>query len=136
MGHVTVLQLRGPMGLHVLQWCHPMLACAKRTSYCTRIITLYGAQKVDSGPRMVQVIVCLQIVTIVSRVFVSYTQCLQFRVHTCQSHNTYINNKNSELGCPQHVIHSNSTNQYNTNKIKTIYKQLVALVRMIRQRIL
>ena len=42
VGHVTVLQLRGPMGLRVLQWCHPMLACAKRTSYCTRIITLYG----------------------------------------------------------------------------------------------
>ena len=37
------------MGLHVLQWCHPMLACAKRTSYCTQIITLYGAWKVDSG---------------------------------------------------------------------------------------
>ena len=41
--HVTVLQLRGPMGLRVLQWCHPMLACAKRTSYCTQTITLYGA---------------------------------------------------------------------------------------------
>ena len=52
MGHVTVLQLRGPMGFRVLQWCHPMLACAKRTSYCTRIITLYGARKVDSGPRI------------------------------------------------------------------------------------
>ena len=50
MGHVTVLLLRGPMGLCVLQWCHPMLACAKRKSYCTRIITLYGARKVDSGP--------------------------------------------------------------------------------------
>ena len=50
-GHVTVLQLHGPMGLRVLQWCHPMLACTKRTSYCTRIITLYGAWKVDSGPR-------------------------------------------------------------------------------------
>ena len=48
---MTVLQLRGPMGLRVLQWCHPMLACAKGTSYCTRIITLYGAWKVDSGPR-------------------------------------------------------------------------------------
>ena len=48
-GHVTVLQLHGPMGLRVLQWCHPVLACA-RTSYCTRIITLYGARKVDSGP--------------------------------------------------------------------------------------
>ena len=40
-----------PMGFRVLQWCHPMLACAKRTSYCTRIITLYGAWKMDSGPR-------------------------------------------------------------------------------------
>ena len=50
VGHVMVLQLHGPMGLHVLQWCHPMLACTKRTSYCTRIITLYGAWKVDSGP--------------------------------------------------------------------------------------
>ena len=51
-GHMTVLQLRGPMGFRVLQWCHPMLAYAKRTSYCTRIITLYGAWKVDSGPRI------------------------------------------------------------------------------------
>ena len=50
-GHMTVLQLHGPMGFRVLQWCHPMLACAKGTSYCTRIITLYGAWKVDSGPR-------------------------------------------------------------------------------------
>ena len=40
VGHVTVLQLRGPMGLCVLQWCHPMWALAKRASYCTRIITL------------------------------------------------------------------------------------------------
>ena len=40
MGHVTVLQLRGPMGLRVLQWCHPMWALVKRASYCTRIITL------------------------------------------------------------------------------------------------
>ena len=52
-GHMTVLQLCGPMGLHVLQWCHPMLAYAKRTSYCSQIITLYNAQKVDSGPRTV-----------------------------------------------------------------------------------
>ena len=37
-GHMTVLQLRGPMGFRVLQWCHPMLACAKRTSCCTRIM--------------------------------------------------------------------------------------------------
>ena len=25
-GHMTVLQLSGPMASHVLQWCHPMLA--------------------------------------------------------------------------------------------------------------
>ena len=49
-GHMTMLQLHGPMGLCVLQWCHPMLACATTTSYCTRITTLYGAWKVDSGP--------------------------------------------------------------------------------------
>ena len=49
-GHVTVLQLCGPMGLRVLQWCHPMLACAKRTSYCTQIITLYGARKSGFRP--------------------------------------------------------------------------------------
>ena len=48
---MTVLQLRGSMGLRVLQWCHPTLAYAKRASYCTRIITLYGARKGDSGPR-------------------------------------------------------------------------------------
>ena len=39
-GHMTVLQLCGPMGFRVLQWCHPVLACTKRTSCCTRIITL------------------------------------------------------------------------------------------------
>ena len=44
-GHMTVLQLCGPMGFRVLQWCHPMLAHAKRTSYCTWMITLYGARK-------------------------------------------------------------------------------------------
>ena len=43
-GHMTVLQL------HVLQWCHPMLARTKRTSCCTQIITLLGTRKVDSGP--------------------------------------------------------------------------------------
>ena len=42
---MTVLQLRGPMGFRVLQWCHPMPVQAKRTSYCTRMITLYGARK-------------------------------------------------------------------------------------------
>ena len=44
-GHMTVLQLRGPMAFRVLQWCHPMLASTKRTSCCTRIITLYGTRK-------------------------------------------------------------------------------------------
>ena len=44
-GHMTVLQLRGPMAFCVLQWCHPMLASTKRTSCCTRMITLYGARK-------------------------------------------------------------------------------------------
>ena len=44
VGHVTMSQLHGPMGFCVLQWCHPMLACIKRTSYCTWIITLYGAR--------------------------------------------------------------------------------------------
>ena len=48
---MTMPQLHGPMGLCVLQWCHPMLAYIKRTSYCTQMITLYGARKVDSGPR-------------------------------------------------------------------------------------
>ena len=45
VGHMTVLQLCGPMGFCVLQWCHPMLVLAKRTNYCTRMITLYGARK-------------------------------------------------------------------------------------------
>ena len=40
VGHVIVPQLRGPMGLHVLQWCYPMWVLVKRASYCTRIITL------------------------------------------------------------------------------------------------
>ena len=44
-GHMTVLHLRGLMGFHVLQWCHPMLASTRRTSRCTRIITLYGTRK-------------------------------------------------------------------------------------------
>ena len=44
-GHMTVLQLRGLMEFRVLQWCHPMLASTRRTSCCTRIITLYGTQK-------------------------------------------------------------------------------------------
>ena len=44
-GHMTVLQLCGPMAFHVLQWCHPMLASTTRTSCCTWMITLYGARK-------------------------------------------------------------------------------------------
>ena len=44
-GHMTVLQLCRLMEFHVLQWCHPMLASTTRTSCCTRMITLYGAQK-------------------------------------------------------------------------------------------
>ena len=44
-GHMTVLQLHGPMAFHVLQWCHPVLASTMRTSCCTRMITLYGARK-------------------------------------------------------------------------------------------
>ena len=46
--HMTVLQLRGPMGFRVLQWCHPMLACAKNK-------LLYPDHHLiwclDSGPR-------------------------------------------------------------------------------------
>ena len=45
MGHMTVLQLCGLMEFRVLQWCHPMLASTRRTSCCTRIITLYGTLK-------------------------------------------------------------------------------------------
>ena len=44
-GHMTVLQLRGPMAFRVLQWCHPVLASTTRTSCCTQMITLYGARK-------------------------------------------------------------------------------------------
>ena len=44
-GHMTVLQSCGLMEFRVLQWCHPMLASTRRTSCCTRIITLYGTRK-------------------------------------------------------------------------------------------
>ena len=44
-GHMTVLQSCGLMEFRVLQWCHPMLASTRRTSCCTRIITLYGTLK-------------------------------------------------------------------------------------------
>ena len=81
-GHVTMPQLHGPMGLHVLQWCHPMLACIKRTSYCTRMITLYGARKVDSGPRILQMWIQFGItqlielsIAITDQVKVAYMQC-------------------------------------------------------------
>ena len=42
---MTVLQSCGLMEFHVLQWCHPMPASTRRTSCCTRIITLYGTRK-------------------------------------------------------------------------------------------
>ena len=45
MGHMTVLQSCGLMEFHVLQWCHPMPASTRRTSCCTKIITLYGTLK-------------------------------------------------------------------------------------------
>ena len=44
-GPMTLLQLCGLMEFRVLQWCHPMLASTRRTSCCTRIITLYGTRK-------------------------------------------------------------------------------------------
>ena len=44
-GHMTVLQLCRLMEFRVLQRCHPMLASTRRTSCCTRIITLYGTRK-------------------------------------------------------------------------------------------
>ena len=44
-GHMTVLQSCGLMEFRALQWCHPMLASTRRTSCCTRMITLYGARK-------------------------------------------------------------------------------------------
>ena len=46
MGHMTVLQFRGPITFCVLQWCHPMLTRTLwRTSCSTRMITLYGVRK-------------------------------------------------------------------------------------------
>ena len=46
MGHMTVLQFRGPITFCVLQWCHPMLTRTLwRTSYSTRMIALYGDRK-------------------------------------------------------------------------------------------
>ena len=46
MGHMTVLQFRGPITFCVLQWCHPMLTRTLwRTSCSTRMIALYGVRK-------------------------------------------------------------------------------------------
>ena len=51
--YMTVLQLRGPMAFHVLQWCHPMLA-----SWHNEGKLLYPdhhliwCAKEDSGPRI------------------------------------------------------------------------------------
>ena len=44
-GHMTVLQLCRLMEFRVLQWCHPILASTRRTSCCSRNITLYGTRK-------------------------------------------------------------------------------------------
>ena len=46
MGHMTVLQFRGPITFCVLQWYHPMLTRTLwRTSCSTRMIALYGVRK-------------------------------------------------------------------------------------------
>ena len=44
-GHMTVLQFRGPMAFHVRNGVTQCWLAAKRTSCCTRMITLYGARK-------------------------------------------------------------------------------------------
>ena len=44
-GHMTVLQSCGLMEFRALQRGHPMLASTRRTSCCTRVITLYGTRK-------------------------------------------------------------------------------------------
>ena len=54
-GHMTVLQLCGLMEFRVLQWCHPMLASTRRTSCCTRIITLYGTRKWIQARTMIMI---------------------------------------------------------------------------------
>ena len=51
-GHMTVLQLRGPMAFRVLQWCHPMLTCNKEDKLLYPDDHLIWCSKVDSGPRM------------------------------------------------------------------------------------
>ena len=51
-GHMTVLQLHGPMAFHVLQWCHPMLANTKEDKLLYPDDHLIWCSKVDSGPRI------------------------------------------------------------------------------------
>ena len=43
-GHMTVLQLRGPMACRVLQWGPQCWVSTTRTSCCAWMITLYGAR--------------------------------------------------------------------------------------------
>ena len=50
-GHMTVLQLRGPMAFRVPQWCHPMLARNKEDKLLYPDDHLIWCSKVDSGPR-------------------------------------------------------------------------------------
>ena len=50
-GHMMVLQLRGPMAFHVLQWCHPMLAYHNEDKLLYPDDHLIWCSKVDSGPR-------------------------------------------------------------------------------------
>ena len=50
-GHMTVLQLHGPMAFRVLQWCHPMLASIKEDKLLYPDDHLIWCSKVDSGPR-------------------------------------------------------------------------------------
>ena len=46
MGHMTVLQFRGPITFCVLQWCHPMLTRTLWSPSCSaRMIALYGDRK-------------------------------------------------------------------------------------------
>ena len=49
-GHMTVLQLRGPMAFRVPQWCHPMLARNKEDKLSYPDDHLIWCSKVDSGP--------------------------------------------------------------------------------------
>ena len=51
-GHMTVLQLHGPMAFRVLQWCHPMLASIKEDKLLYPDDHLIWCSKVDSGPRI------------------------------------------------------------------------------------